>query len=120
MGDKKLKALIIDDEKVVRDFLVRFLQLKGLQAKAAESGNKAVEFARKEKFNIIFLEISIPNDGIQIIKTLKKINPQARCVAMTANPKDEILEEARKEGISVCLKKPFDLAEIIFEINQLE
>lgn len=43
MPTKKIKALVLDDEKLVRDFLCRFLKLEGIEAKAVENGSQAIE-----------------------------------------------------------------------------
>ncbi|MBI4982448.1 MAG: response regulator [Candidatus Omnitrophica bacterium] len=121
MNDKEtIKALVVDDEKVVRDFLVRFLNLKGVEAKAVEDGFKAVEAAKKEKFDIVFLELEMRGtDSPFLLRELKEINPQSKYVIMTAYLKEDLWEEAKKEGAGICLKKPFELDEIISEIDKV-
>lgn len=121
MSDKKvIKALVVDDEKVIRDFLGRFLSFKDIEVKAVEDGLKAIEAAKKEKFDIVFLELEMPRiDTPSLLGELKEIDAQSRYVIMTAYFKDDLWEEAKKEGATVCLKKPFELDEIISEINEV-
>lgn len=121
MNDKKpIKALVVDDEKVVRDFLTRFLDLKGIKVKAVEDGFKAIEVTKKEKFDIVFLELQMRGtDSLSLLRELKKINPHSKYVIMTACLKEDLWEEAKKEGADICLKKPFELDEIISEINEV-
>ena len=121
MNDKKeIRVLVIDDEKVVRDFLGRFLKLNDIESRIVGDGLEAIEAAKKEDFDMVFLEIHMPKiDGPETIRELKKIKPSLKFVLMTACYTDDIVQEAKEEGISVCLKKPFVVEEIISEVNKV-
>ena len=55
---RKIKVLVVaDDEKVVRDLLIRFLNLKGIDVKAVEDGLQAIEIVKQEEFDLVFAEI---------------------------------------------------------------
>ena len=61
MSEKtKLKVLVVDDEKVIRDFLSRFLSLQLAQVKTASDGEAAIELAKTEEFDLVFLDIRMP------------------------------------------------------------
>jgi DNA-binding NtrC family response regulator len=110
---KKFKALIVDDEKVVRDFLVRFLRLKGIEAKAVEDGYQAIELARQEEFNLLFAEANMRKmDGLQIFREIKKIRPGIKFIMTTGSTMDEMLEQGKKEGAIASIRKPFDFDEL--------
>lgn len=110
---EKIKALVVDDEAVIRDFLSRFLSLNGIEVTAVADGFKAVELAGKEGFDIAFLDVRMPKmNGLETLKALKKIRPQSRYVMMTGYAVDDLLEEAQKEGAISSLKKPFDISRI--------
>jgi DNA-binding NtrC family response regulator len=111
--EKKFKALIVDDEKVVRDFLVRFLRLKGIEAKAVEDGYQAIELARQEEFNLLFAEANMRKmDGLQIFREIKKIRPGIKFIMTTGSAMDEMLEQGKKEGAIASIRKPFDFDEL--------
>ena len=114
MNDKKnIRVLVIDDEEIVRDFLIRFLNFQGIEAKDAESGYKAIEMMRQEEFSVVFVEVRMPEiDGLQTFRELKKINPNTRYIMMSGNYVDGRLDEAKKEGADSCFKKPFDMEEL--------
>ncbi len=116
MDDKKrIKVLIVDDEKVVRDFLVRVLNLQGVESKAVEDGFKAIEAVKEEKFNLVFLDIRMPMmDGLVVYMELKKIDPELESVFMTGYALEESLLDKTKESGRICLKKPFQ------DINQIK
>ncbi|MFH0828226.1 MAG: response regulator [Candidatus Omnitrophota bacterium] len=123
MAEKQvMNILIVDDEKVVRDFLSRLLSFKDIIPKTAESGLEAIEMMKKEIFDFVFLDVRMPGmDGVQALKELKKINSGAKYVMMTGYSVDDLLEEAKKEDIFASIKKPFDVNQIItFVIKQAQ
>lgn len=115
MGEKKLKVLIVDDEKVVRDFLIRILSLQPVESKAVDDGFKAIEAVKNELFDLVFLDIRMPKmDGLKVYGELKKINPELNCVFMTGYALEESLLDKTKQPGIICLKKPFQ------DINQIK
>ena len=114
MTDKKnLKALIVDDEKIVRDFLARFLKLEGVGSAQAEDASQAIGAMQAEKFDMIFLDIRIPGtNGLELFRMLKKINTGCKYIMMTGYAVDDMLEEAEREGAIASLKKPFEIKKI--------
>lgn len=112
-GENKIKILVVDDEKIVRDFLTQLLSNTDISVKAAENGFKGIEMFKKEKFDLVFLDVRMPGiEGLETFRELKKINPAAKFIMMTGYAVDDILEEAKKEGVTYALKKPFDIGQI--------
>jgi DNA-binding NtrC family response regulator len=112
-SDRKIKVLVVDDEQVVRDFLGRFLTLKSAIVRIAEDGFRAIEVFRQEKFDLVFLDVKMPQmDGLETFRELKKIDPQAKCIMMTGYAVDDLLEQAEQEGAAQSIKKPFDINQI--------
>ncbi len=114
-----LNILIVDDEKVVRDFLTRLFSFKNIIPKTAESGLEAIAMMKKEIFDFVFLDVRMPGmDGVQALKELKKINSGAKYVMMTGYSVDDLLEEVKKENIFASIKKPFDVNQIIAFVTE--
>lgn len=110
---KRLRALVVDDEEVVREFLVRVLSLKGFETAAAEDGMKAIALARQGPFDICFLDVRMPRlNGLETMRELKKINPSAAYIMMTGYAVDDILRQAAAEGAAASIKKPFNISEL--------
>jgi DNA-binding NtrC family response regulator len=109
-----IKILVVDDEKLIRDFLARLLKLQHIQTKEAEDGFKAIEAVKREDFDMVFIDVRMPGiDGLQTFRELKKINPAPKYVMMTGYAVDDLLAQAKEEGVVSVLKKPFDINEII-------
>ena len=115
--NKVLKVLVVDDEKVIRDFLSRFISLQSAQVMTVENGRQAIEAVRKEKFDLAFLDIRMPGmNGWDVFGELNKISPGLFCVFMTGYATEEALFERMKNLGIVCFKKPFDNLNQIKEI----
>jgi len=110
----KLKVLIIDDEGVVRDFLLNFFEFHGIKAKAIEDGVKAVELAASEKFDLVFLDLRMPKmNGAETLKKLKEVSPGSKYIMMTGYSLDDLLKSVEGEKIEAFITKPFDINEIL-------
>ncbi|MDD5584189.1 MAG: response regulator [Candidatus Omnitrophica bacterium] len=112
-GKRVIKALVVDDEKIIRDFLIRLFTLEGVEAEAVEDGFTAIEMVKQKKFDMVFLDVRMPKvDGFEVFKELKKVMPGAKYIMMTGYAVDDLLSAAQKEGAIASLKKPFEIEEI--------
>ena len=113
MANTKIKVLVVDDEKIIRDFFGRLLSLQGLEVIEAEDGYKASELAKGNKFDLYFIDVRMPGmDGLETFRQIRQIHPEALVVMMTGYALDNILEQAQKEGASGSIRKPFAIGEI--------
>jgi signal transduction histidine kinase len=66
------KILIVDDESLNREMLIRRLQREGCSPVGVRSGPEALDLLRREKFDVILLDIQMPGmNGIEVLQTLK-------------------------------------------------
>jgi class 3 adenylate cyclase len=67
------RLLVVDDNKVNRLLLTRSLELQGHSAASAENGRVALEMLRREPFDLLLLDMEMPEmDGFQVLEQLKK------------------------------------------------
>lgn len=113
MANMKIKVLVVDDEKIIRDFFGRLLSLQGLEVVEVEDGYKAAELAQADKFDLYFIDVRMPGlDGLETFRRIRQIQPEAVVVMMTGYALDNILEQAQKEGAHGSIRKPFAIGEI--------
>lgn len=82
----------------------------------ADTGSKAEEQIKKEKPDLVLLDIIMPEgeeEGIIVLKKVMKADPNAKVVMITAVGQDTILEECKKAGASDYIIKPFDKEKVI-------
>lgn len=71
MPDPK-RILIVDDEKVNQDFLSAIVEEEGYHYQIAANGNEALRMVKKDKPDLILLDIMMPKSGILVFKDIKK------------------------------------------------
>lgn len=116
-----LTAIVVDDDRNIVDVFCEYLRMYNVNV-IGESydGKSAVELYHKAKPDIIFLDLLMPGyDGIYAMKKIRKVNPKAKVVIITAdlrNDEERILEKIRPDKI---LFKPFDYDKIMNAIDHI-
>lgn len=109
----KIKILVVDDEAVMRDTMSDWLEEKGYNAVSVCSGMEAIEKVKAESFNVAFVDMKMPGlNGIEVLRAMKRINPDISVIIMTAYATIETAIRAMKEGAYNYLVKPFSLDEV--------
>ena len=117
---KMPRILVVDDEKAMRESLNDWLKEDGYQVGLAESGNKAIDMARKDPWEVILLDLKMPGmNGLETLKKLKEVRPDAEILMMTAYATVDTAVQAMKEGAFDYLVKPFDPDEVEMLIQKI-
>lgn len=107
------RILIVDDEQSMLDFLSLMLKREGYEIITANSGQKAREIIKKEKVDLIISDIKMPDiDGIELLKIIKEIIPDANVILITAYASTQTAIQALKLGAYDYISKPFDIDEL--------
>ncbi|MEJ2722418.1 MAG: sigma-54 dependent transcriptional regulator [bacterium] len=114
--------LIVDDEKTIRWSLGEALRESGYEVIDADSGEKALELFKKNSADLMLLDLKLPDeDGITVLKKIRKIDPSVPVIMMTAYGEVETAVEAMKNGAYDFVPKPFVLEKLKITIkNALE
>ncbi len=109
----KGRILIVDDEKMICDTLSLILSRRGIDISAAYSGQEALKSVKKNHFDLIILDFSLPDiDGLNVLTQLKEIDPQLPVIFMTGYGSETVSIKAFKLGVSDYFIKPFNPREI--------
>lgn len=105
---EKLKILIAEDQKVNSMLLDYILKREGFKTRIAENGIEAIKFVKEEKFDLILMDIQMPEmDGINAAKQIRKlIKEDIPIIALTADAMKGDRERFIKSGMDDYLKKP--------------
>jgi DNA-binding NtrC family response regulator len=117
---EKTNVLVVDDLRSMRLTLGGILEDKGHKVVTVEDGYQAIEEVRKTHFDVIFMDIKMPGiNGVQTFREVKKIDPRAAVIMMTAYSVEDLVKEAMEEGAYAIIYKPFDIDKIISIIDEL-
>lgn len=117
---EKRKIFVIDDNKSIYELFNRGLNKTGFKIDYADNGHDALQILRWQDFDIIFLDIVMPKMyGLEVIRNIKKIkHKMPTVVMMTGYSSKELIEEALKLGAVCCMRKPFEIEELLDIVNK--
>ena len=112
-----LKMLCVDDVEELRNGLVQLFKAEDFDVDTAEDGAIALEKLRKNVYDIVLLDLKMPNmDGMTVLKEMKK-NPVFPRVIMLMGVDDvSIALECVKLGAKDYISKPYDPEELIHTV----
>lgn len=102
------KVLVIDDEAIVRISSKRTLEPEGYEVKLAESGKEGTEMLETETFDLILLDLKMPDmDGIEVLKVIMERWPGTKVIIVTGYSTVETAVQALRLGAYNHIEKPF-------------
>lgn len=117
-----MKILICDDHKIVRDGLKQILfQLGGtIQIDEAGNGNEALNLLKKETFDILLLDISLPDmNGMEVLQSVKAKWPSINILMLSMMPQEQYAILALKLGASGYLTKDTASEELLLAVKKV-
>lgn len=108
------KVLVVDDDTRVRDILAQVASGQGYEVVSVDSGERALEEAGKQRFDLIFLDLILPGlSGVEVLKELKARGNKATVAIVTGYGDDPVAMEAVSLGPLVLIRKPFRVSDIV-------
>ncbi len=110
---------IIDDEPIIHEVLGDLLSSEGYEVENSSSGEEALDKHSSQSFELILLDLLLPGiDGIEVLKKLKKIDPNAVIIIITAFASVESAISAMKIGAYDYIQKPFKHDELLITVKR--
>ena len=104
-------VLVVDDEQSITWAFEKFLTSLGHSVRSAATAEQGLEIARRDPPDLIILDIKLPGmDGLTALEEIRRLNPEARVIVITAHGTLETAVRAMKLGAVDYLAKPVDLA----------
>jgi len=118
-------AIVVDDDRVSTQVFIDVLRMIGVKVLASGfDGKDAVRLYKKYLPDIVFTDIMMPeNDGFYALEEIRKLDPHAKVVAVTADFTNESAERLKELNVSAVVYKPFDIQDIkkvLFEKYQIK
>ena len=123
-GLRQQRVLVVDDDPVVLDLLVRLLSEAGAQVRVAEDAVAALRLIEAEAPALLISDIGMPGmDGFELIRRVRALSPaQGGCIpaiALTAFARHEDRTRALASGFAAHLSKPVEPSQLLALASQL-
>ena len=117
------RILIIDNEPQARKMMRLALMTSKHQVLEADHGRQGMSLLQSQPFDLVITEMLMPEvDGVEIIRTARILNPDARIIALSRPGRASpylYLAIAEKVGAHKVLAKPFGETEFLEAVNEL-
>ncbi len=113
------RILIVDDDETIRKSLSTVLKEKGYLIDTAESGQEAIIKSEKEAYNLVLIDIRLPDmDGAHLLTALKETTPKMVKIIITGYPSLQNAIEAVNKGADGYIVKPIKMDELLSMIKE--
>jgi DNA-binding response OmpR family regulator len=112
-----IKLLLVDDELGYLEVLSKRLTRRGFEVTTASSGAEAIRAARRWDFDVAVVDLKMEDmDGIEVLKTLKRMVPDLQVIILTGHGSERAAREGIAHGAFDYLIKPVGLDPLIVRI----
>jgi two-component system chemotaxis response regulator CheY len=114
MNKQKIRVLVVDDDKLMRDVLKAILRDEGYTvAGEASNGENALALCDKAAPDVVCLDVNMPGmTGLEVLKTLRKRCPDTKVVMITGDASMSTVREAVGLGAMGYIIKPFNVGRV--------
>ena len=112
------QILVVDDDVMARDLLVRFLSLRGYRVRGAKDGREALRMIEESAPDLLILDLVMPEmNGVELLKILAERDYVGRTIILSGHQNDPLLADAWALGPQEVLDKPLDLERALMAIQ---
>jgi DNA-binding NtrC family response regulator len=113
------KVLVVDDDKVLQQSVCNALSHHQFDVKTADNGREALQKTQREKFDLVVMDVNMPEmDGIAALTEMKKNDPSLIVLILTAYSNVNDAVRAVKEGAYNYLEKPISSENLVALIKR--
>lgn len=114
------KILVVDDEAPILLMVDRVLTKEGYVVKSALSSQDALEIVRKERFDLIIVDMVMPSiDGLKLMRMVRRTYPDIGTIMISGYATLDLAISSLRQGVQGFLVKPFTGQELRVEVKRV-
>jgi len=115
---KQIKILVAEDDIHIRTGLADTLESEGYTVTQAENGNQALKHFKQEKFNLVLLDVMMPEkSGYDVCQAIRTENKRVPIIMLTAKGEEIDKVVGLKLGADDYITKPFGIHELLARVE---
>jgi excisionase family DNA binding protein len=119
-GPAQPTVLVVDDDATLQSLFKQLLKKAGFSGMGVGSGEEAISYAEKQKLDLIFLNLQLPDmPGDEVYLRLKELHPDLPIVIITGYPDSVMLNKILQSGHVTLIKKRLTWEELDRALRQL-
>ena len=112
--------LVVDDETRIRSLIRKYAEFEGHTVTEAGDGMEAVLLCRKQQFDLVIMDITMPNmDGLEALKAIRGKDGSANVVMCSAMGQESMVMDAVRSGAKDFIVKPFKPDRVLKTVNTI-
>jgi DNA-binding NtrC family response regulator len=113
------RVLVVEDEEIIRDVLLKTLDEEGYHVDAVETGEDALKALDSQLYDLVLLDLNLPGmHGLNVLAAAPSIQTDAQFIVMTAFGTVDTAVEAMKLGAYDYINKPFRTEELLLTLER--
>ena len=119
---QSLKILVVDDDPVTRNLLMKRLVRAEYEVEMAENGIEAVRMISAKHYDVVLTDLMMPGgvDGIGVLESAKENSLKTEVVLITAHGSIDNAIVAMKKGAVDYLEKPINFDELFIRLEKIQ
>jgi DNA-binding NtrC family response regulator len=114
-----IKVLVVDDEEIMRNLMVKILEKAGYKVVTASGGEMAKRTLAEETVDIVLTDVKMPDmNGFDLLREIKSAYPHIAVIMMTAYADSYTIKDALIAGADEYITKPFKHYEVTVVIER--
>jgi len=115
-----MRALILEDEKNIREILSIILEEFEFEIDEAGTISEALEKLKESSYDLLLVDLRLPDgSGMEIVRRVKRETPETEAIIITAFASTETIKEAFELGVYDYIEKPFKLEDLRLILRNL-
>ena len=117
---EKNRILVVDDEAALRTVLSTQLKGQGYSVSTAGDGDIAIELLRSQDFDLILLDLKMPNvDGFEVLSYVKEKHPTTKVIVLTGFSDLKNALDSKGFGADYFVGKPYEFSDLLSDIQRV-
>ncbi|RJP73034.1 MAG: response regulator [Candidatus Abyssobacteria bacterium SURF_17] len=119
MEEKTIQVLLVDDEERIRSTATTLFKKRGFNVVTASTGAEAIEKIKKNGFDVVVLDVKMPDmDGNEVLHKIKKLKPALEVILLTGYGSPDSALAGMRQGAFAYLTKPCDIDLLTLKIRE--